>query len=216
MCYGVISSFHSECGRIYMLHNVGEIEDSPFNISAEELDLFLQKKKVENFVRLESWTGNANFRALSIDDVPDGFYNNAFPLFKKYNVPFTIFVAIGLLDTPGYITTEQLKEISHSDLCTVGSHGILHGEYCKLSACEREQELFESKQILEQITNKSVELYAFPYGSIYACGLRHKKDVMKYYKYGFGTIQCPVTKPSPLPYYYLPRINVSKNNINTI
>lgn len=214
--YGFISLRHSESGRIYMLHNVGGTEDGPFNISAMDLEAFLMRKKVENFVRLESWTKQSGFRALSIDDVPEGFYHNGFPLLKKYNIPFTIFVATGLLDTDGYITTDQLKEMSNSNLCTIGSHGISHGEYCKLSASERKKELYESRMKLEQITGKSIELYAFPYGSIYACGIRHKKEVMKYYKYGFGTIQSPVTEPLSLPYYYLPRINVSNNNINTI
>lgn len=199
-----------------MFHNVGGAEASEFNISVSEFEAFLKRIANRRVVRLEEWKENKDFYAISIDDVPEAFYHNAFPLLKQYNVPFTLFVATGLLDKEGYITTCQLKEMAACNLCTVGSHGINHGEYTLLSKEEKKRELSESSSFLGQLIGRPIEMYAFPYGSLYACGYGQKHLVADYYKYGFGTIQLPVTNPAILPDYYIPRLNVTSKNISTI
>lgn len=214
--YEKISCGKTERGRIYMLHNVGGKDENPFNITIDELEDFVKRKSNIGFTRLEFWEKIHVFNALTVDDVPIEFFYNGYPLLKKYRVPFTIFVSIGLLDTPGYITTSQLIEMAQCELCTVGSHGITHGEYTALSKEEKHKELSESKRKLEEITGKTVSLYAFPYGSFFSCGYSGKKLVLNYYKYGFCTIQIPITKDMLLPYYFIPRINVSHFNYKTI
>ena len=205
-----------EAGRIYMLHNVGSKEESSFNITSGELEAFIKNKGVDSFVKLEDWESHKKFNCLTVDDVPEEFFYNGYPLLEKYQVPFTIFVASGLLNKPGYITTEQLREMASCKYCTVGSHGIAHGEYSLLSVKDKQMELSESKNVLESILGQKVTLYAFPYGSYYACGYTHKHLVMDYYIYGFGTVQIPVTERRLLPNYYIPRINVSKHNYRNI
>lgn len=203
-------------GKVLMFHSIGGNQEDSFNIDTTQFEKLLRRLKSQHVIRLEDWAGENDFICLSIDDVPESFYHNAFPLLKQYDIPFTIFVATGLLGTEGYISINQLKEMASCNLCTVGSHGSAHGFYYKLANTGRFEELNESKCYLEKLTGKDVITYAFPYGSIYACGLRHKKEILKYYQYGFGTIQCPITSPCLLPDYYLPRINVSKSNINTL
>ena len=61
-----------------------------------------------------------------------------------------------------------------------------------------------------------VELFAYPYGSYYACGYTHKHLAETIYKYAFGTVACPITKPSLLNNYFLPRINADVEFINNI
>ena len=201
-------------GRILMIHDVGGPDAGAFNLRTEDFEDFLRRRR--NYIRLEDWKETEGYCAMTADDVPEGFYRNGFPLLKKYNVPFTVFVSLELLDREGYITSEQLREMASCELCTVGSHGLYHGEYARLSEEAAARELSESCRKLGELTGRSVTMYAFPYGSLYACGYRRKSLVKKYYRYGFGTVQIPVTDPAVLPDYFIPRINLSESNIKTL
>lgn len=206
--YTLIGRLLPEKGKVLMFHSIGGSK-TDFNISVEHFTQILQELKKDNIVKLEDWQScHSPFVAISFDDVPENFYHNAFPLLKEYDIPFTLFVNTSLLDKDGFITTAQLKEMASCELCTIGSHGELHDEYQKFSASEALNDLRRSKAKLENIIGKPVDLYAFPYGSYYACGYRNKSLVNKVYKYGFGTVQIPFTTPLLLPYYFLPRINV--------
>lgn len=202
-------------GHVLMIHQVG-MNDEEFCITPEEFETLVVFLSKNHTIRLENWEEEKDFFALTIDDVPEGFYVYAFPILKKYKIPFTLFVSISLLDTEGYITTGQLLEMANSDFCTVGSHGVRHVEYYTLNGQEIAKDLKESKLKLSELIGKPVELFAFPYGSYYACGFKHKKIVIDTYKYGFGTVKSTITSPSALPHYFLPRINVDSSYIKQI
>lgn len=202
-------------GRIFMLHSIGD-NRHPFNLSLDAFERLLQKLKDCNVARLEEWERNDDFVCLTFDDVADSFYYNAFPLLKKYNIPFTIFISCSLLDTELYLTTDMLKNIALCDLCTVGSHGWDHCFFSDYNRAEAENDLLSSKRHLEKITGRKIEVYAFPYGSFFACGYTKKNIVKKYYRYGFASMATPLTKPSLMPNYYLPRIGITDKNIENI
>ena len=164
-------------------------------------------------IRLEDWEKESDFYALTFDDVLYSFYEKAFPLLKQYQIPFTIFVNTSMLGKPRFINKTQLMELAECDLCTIGSHGISHDEFQKMDAKEALSDLRQSKQILEQLVQRSIEMYAFPFGSYYACGYRNKHLATEVYKYGFSTVKCPITNPSVLPLYFIPRINVDTEYI---
>lgn len=207
-------------GKVLMLHWVGdEVQDEetePYRVSTEQCRKLLLWLKNMNTIHLENWEREKNFFALTIDDVPENFYYNAYPLLKKIGIPFTLFVNVSLLDKEGFITRKQLVEMSQSELCTIASHGISHREFISLNKEEALRDLQDSKHELEQIIGKSVEMFAYPYGSYYACGYANKYLAGKVYKYAFGTVACPITKPSFLKKYYLPRINVDVKFLNTL
>lgn len=218
--YSNVASFLPSRGKIYMLHWVGDEkqneETEPFRLSVEQFRLFLKWIKKQNVIHLKDWERADNFIAITIDDVPENFYINAFPLLKKEGIPFTIFVNVSLLDKEGFISKEQLVEMSQCPLCTIGSHGVNHGEYTMLDRTDATNDLVCSKRELEKIIGKPVEMYAFPYGSYYACGYRNKHIAGEAYKYSFGTIASPVTKPCLLRKYFLPRINVDGNLLHNL
>ena len=203
-----------------MLHWVGDEvlneETEPFRISTEQCKDFLQWLKSKNVIRLENWEKEQDFFALTIDDVPENFYHNAYPLLREAGIPFTLFVNVSLLNKEKFITREQLVEMSQDKLCTIGSHGVSHGEFALLNKEQVLRELQDSKHELELIIGKPVEMFAYPYGSYYACGSANKYLAEEVYKYAFGTVACPITKPSLLKKYYLPRINVDKDNLNIL
>lgn len=213
--YGFRAKNISVKGRVLMCHNVGGEKDY-FNITTEQFEEILKRLNRKNVVRLEEWEKQNDFVCLTFDDVPVSFFLYAYPLLKKYDMPFTIFVSCSLLDTEGYITTEMLKEMADNELCTIGSHGWKHDFFFKFNEKDARRDLELSKKQLESLTGRSVELYAFPFGSFYACGLKNKHLVSDYYRYGFGTVEVPITNPLLLPNYYLPRINVTEENYKDI
>lgn len=209
--YCFVGSFYKSKGVVYMLHEISE-HDGEFCISRKELEYFLRSVEKDKVINLSEWESKSDFIAITIDDVPENFYNNGFPLFKKYGIPFTIFVSTSLLDTPGFIKTEQLKEMAQCNLCTVGSHGTIHDLYRKLNKNDKIHFLEKSQKCLSEICNRPIDLFAFPYGSVYACGLKGKKLVSRFYKYGFGTIACDIISPISRK-YFLPRKNLTRNLI---
>lgn len=193
-----------------MFHKIGKQENSPFNVSARYFEEFLISANKKGVISLSQFSlakekSYRNKTALTFDDVSDSFYENAFPILKKLNLPFTIFVATSLLDKPSYITTQQLQEIAKSNLCTIGSHGVSHTFFRRMSKEERKEEFRTSKIKLQEITNREIRLFAFPYGTYYACGLSNN-DVLDFYDYAFSTIPFPLGKSTIKP-YFLPRIN---------
>ena len=121
-----------EKGKVFMFHSVGG-EKGEFNITVEQFEQILKRLKEKNVARLEEWGEQKDFVCLTFDDVHVSFYTNAYPLLKKYELPFTIFVSCSLLDTEGYITTEMLKEMASCAFCTVGSHGWKHDYFYKFN-----------------------------------------------------------------------------------
>lgn len=110
-----VSKIFAPQGRVLMLHWVGdEIQDEetePYRISTEQCRRFLVWLKSKNTIRLENWEREEDFYALTIDDVPENFYYNAYPLLKEASIPFTLFVNVSLLNKDGFITKEQLVEM---------------------------------------------------------------------------------------------------------
>ena len=216
----VLTNLFSVKGRILMLHWVGDEplqEDiEPYRISISEFKQLLSFLKKQRTINLFDWEKQNNFYALTFDDVPENFYYNAFPLLKEFRIPFTIFVNVSLLGQKGYVNEQQLIIMSQYDLCTIGSHGVNHCEFAFLSKEKIWFEFFYSKRVLESLIGSKVTLFAYPYGSYYACGYRYKSLSLKVYNYAFGTMSCPITKPRFLKNYFLPRINVDSHYIQSL
>lgn len=205
----VVNWFFKQQNKVYMIHHVNA-NKSLYSISKDNLDKFLaiMGNKV---IPIEQIFSKNRAIALTIDDVSEDFYLNGYPLFLKHKIPFTIFVCTDLIDKDGYITINQLLDMISSPLCTLGSHGAMHAYYRNMGTPKRDYFFKASKHQLEKITNKSVDYFAFPYGSFYACGFKRLSDVKKYYKLGFSTIPISISKHIRLPQYFLPRINLTND-----
>ncbi len=62
------------------------------------------------------------------------------------------------------MTSEEIKECSKSEFVTIGAHTVSH---CCLAAEDettQRNEIYESKNFLENITGKDVNVFAYPYG----------------------------------------------------
>ncbi len=101
---------------------------------------------------------------LTFDDGYADFYTDVFPILKKYNVAATEYVVSGFLDTPNYMTTEQVKEIAQSGLVEIGAHTVHHLNLKSLPLEHAKKEIEQSKEDLEQLLGIKVVSFAYPYG----------------------------------------------------
>ena len=102
---------------------------------------------------------------LTFDDGYRDFYTDVYPILKKYNLKATNFVFPNVLDKKNNMDTWMVKEISNSGLVTIGSHTLSHAYLSKLQQSLAQKEIFESKIVLEQIIEKPVNVFAYPYGA---------------------------------------------------
>ena len=102
---------------------------------------------------------------LTFDDGYEGVYENAYPIAKKYNIPFTMFVITENMNTPNVITWEQAKEMQNSGLVTIASHSIDHPEFTGLSTEDAVKNVTKSYEIIEENLGKqNLKIFTYPYG----------------------------------------------------
>ncbi len=129
----------------------------------------INKSKIEfiTFKKFEELIKNGidkNYLLLTIDDGFESFYLNAWPILKKNNIPFILFVSTREVGNNGYMTWEQIKEIDKSNLVTIGNHSHSH-EY--LIDWEDKIILSDLKTSIKIFKNKlgySPKIFSYPFG----------------------------------------------------
>src|SRR5258708_31668204 len=102
---------------------------------------------------------------LSFDDGYRNFYENAFPLLKKYNSKAVQFVITGVADNKPYLTWNEITEMDKSGLVEFGAHTRHHPNLPDIPRATIVDEIKGSKLDLEQHLKKRVNWFAYPYGS---------------------------------------------------
>ena len=121
---------------------------------------------------------------LTIDDGFASFYRNAWPVLKKEKIPFIIFVNTESVGSPGYMSWEELKEISEFDFVHIGNHSHSHGYLVDKSDDEIKKDLKISMKLLEERLSHKTDFFAYPFGEYKNS---YKKIVENLgFVYGFG------------------------------
>ncbi|MFA5155299.1 MAG: polysaccharide deacetylase family protein [Patescibacteria group bacterium] len=102
--------------------------------------------------------------ALSFDDGYEDFYTQAFPRLKAYSLKGTLYVIINRLDTPGYLTRQQVREMAESGLVEIGSHTFNHPDLRAKKLKDADFEIRYSREELAKISGRPVTTLAYPYG----------------------------------------------------
>lgn len=107
------------------------------------------------------------------DDGWQSVYTYMLPIVKKYNIPVTLFIFPSTISTgKNSLTWEQLKELQNTGLFDIQSHTYSHPNFKqmkkKLSPAAYDKfvnnELINSKRILEDKMDKKITLLAWPFG----------------------------------------------------
>lgn len=160
---------------------------------------------LDEMIKIIESKGKKKFAVITFDDIMDNVFTCAYPILKQYQIPFTLFVATGLIDTKDYITLKHLKEMDQDSLCIIGAHTVTH---CRLrKVAYSKEELLKSKQQLEDMLGHKIHYLAYPYGWHCDVSKKNMKEAQSLgYKCAFGTIQSPVSDISANKMFYLPRM----------
>jgi len=219
-----LSALTPDAPKVYLFHDI--VSD----ISQVSSKFQLSKSSFERFIKTQLESGNKaiSFQELSdiilkgkkrknvfivtFDDINESVYTEAFPVLKKYNIPFILFVTKELIGKPNFISKEHLIELSKNNLCTIGSHGLTHRMFRYLDDDEMKVEIEDSKLFLEELTGKEVECFAFPYGRVVETSRKNinylKSSV---YKFGFSAMDGTLAQKYISTKFFLPRIIVDES-----
>ncbi len=113
---------------------------------------------------------------ITFDDIDQSVYTNAYPIMKKYNIPFSLFVVTGKAGTEDaereYASWSMIHEMENSGLATVGLHtNNLHykqnGQPVFLSDHNLDlfrEDLITSIEAFEKECGYKPKYFAYPYG----------------------------------------------------
>ncbi len=100
---------------------------------------------------------------LTFDDADLDQYTVAYPEMKKYGFKGVFFIMTVALGKPRYMSKDQLKELSDQGHI-LGSHTWDHKNVKKYEAADWPIQVDKPSKLLESISGKPVEYFAYPFG----------------------------------------------------
>ncbi|ONN27546.1 polysaccharide deacetylase [Thermosipho affectus] len=156
-------------------------------------------KDLEDYVYGKKEEENAVI--FTIDDGYVTTYTKAFPVFKKYNVPFSVFLYFeGVGISKEYLTWEMVKEMSKYGV-EFGHHSYSHDKFPFKDIDYFEEDLIKGIKIWNKHMDTPLKYYAYPYGYY------NKKmiEVLKKYNFKLAFIQLPGPFTREISAYEIPR-----------
>ena len=174
--------------HIFLLHRIGDNRYPSTNTPIKELEKYLKYVKSHNFKAIKLSTlvkkieNNESLDKLvvfTIDDNFKSFYKNGLPLFKKYNIPFTLFVYVESANRhyPDFMNWQEIKEASKYG--EIGIHSYSHPHLATLSNKEIIKDTIKAINSFKKHLGYVPNMYAYPYGEY---DNRVKKIINKFFK----------------------------------
>ena len=148
-----------------------------------------------------------NTIGISIDDADESFFEVAWPLFKKNNIPVTLFVTTGTIvnNNKNYLNWDEIRKLKEEGV-TIGAHSHTHAHMPDLSIDEVKKEIEISNKIFLRELGEIPSLFAYPYGET----SNEIINLIKNYKFkvAFGQHSGIINETSNM--YYLPRFSLNE------
>lgn len=145
---------------------------------------------------------------LTFDDAYDDFFNEAYPILREFSFKATMFTPTGLVNNPGYLSWDQIREMNASGLINFANHTWSHNNLGGNRETVTKEIDLADMQLTEHGLNP-LKVLAYPYGS--AWGFSQAVAGEKGYLLGFttqpGSILCKKNR------LILPRIRIGNTNL---
>ena len=117
---------------------------------------------------------------LTFDDGYEDNYTYMFPIIKRYNIKVTVYMIAYKIDKPGYLTRDQIKEMSDSGLVQFGSHTLDHTSLTQLSEQQMKEQMEGANWMISEITGKEVTTIAYPSGDYNEIAISVARTIYKF------------------------------------
>jgi peptidoglycan/xylan/chitin deacetylase (PgdA/CDA1 family) len=131
------------------------------------------------FRRQMEWLKQSNFRGLDVSQAltypsqpavcitfDDGCETDliaAAPVLQEFGHNATFYVTAGFLDTPGYLTSAQLRDLNAQGF-EIGCHSMTHAYLSDLGEADLKREIVDAKDRIEQIVGHKIDHFSCPGG----------------------------------------------------
>ncbi len=169
-------------------------EENKYPSTNIEMDIFREHINIiksNNFEFINPKDFNSEFNKvkkkkkilLTIDDAFSSFYENAWPYIKKNKIPFILFVSTEPVGKKGYMSWEEIKEISKEDFTFIGNHSHSHDYMVEYNFSKFSEDIDRSIKIFKDNIGYNPEFFSYPFGEY---NLEQKNYISKKFNYAFG------------------------------
>jgi peptidoglycan/xylan/chitin deacetylase (PgdA/CDA1 family) len=157
---------------ILAYHRVSEDEER-YSVSPQQFDEQMQFLQQQGYTAIsltemaDAFSGGKKLPpkpiVISFDD---GYADNlltALPILEKYGMKATVFVIAGSVGQPNYVTWDQAVEMLRRGV-EIGSHTISHVILSQATDAQKQEEILQSKVVLEGQLGTPVQFLAYPFG----------------------------------------------------
>ncbi len=102
---------------------------------------------------------------VSIDDGYDDIHKYAYPIIQKYGIVTSLAIPTGLMNNPGYMSWDQLREMTGSGKVFVYNHTWSHSNLAGATKDKAQYEVSTAKKQLAENLGKSSSVLFYPYGA---------------------------------------------------
>ena len=143
---------------------------------------------------------------LTIDDGLQSFYNNAWPILKKNEIPFILFVNTREVGSFNYMDWNQIKEIHQSEFAEIGNHSHSHEYLVNESPEVIRKDIVKSINIFKNKLGTNSKFFSYPFGE-YSLEF---KEIIKDLEFEFAFGQHSGVIDETKDFWELPRFPINE------
>tara|TARA_B110000967_G_scaffold195074_1_gene224220 strand:+ start:265 stop:1308 length:1044 start_codon:yes stop_codon:yes gene_type:complete len=199
---------------VLMYHRFEENKYPSTNIKIADFikQIDLIKKSGFNFINANNFENNLiNFKnskkiLITIDDAFKSFYDQAWPILKNDKIPFLLFVNTREIGSRGYMTWDQIREISKEKFVHIGNHSYSHDYLVDKKKDEISNDVNLAMTDLKKNLGYNSPFFSYPFGEY----SENFKNIIKNFgfKYAFG--QHSGVADETKDFYELPRFPINE------
>jgi peptidoglycan/xylan/chitin deacetylase (PgdA/CDA1 family) len=161
-------------GHIFVYHRFDDTRYPTTNTSTKELRKEFEYFKKHNYqivpliemvkkIKADEKVPD-NWISFTIDDGFKSFYTHGLPVFKEYDYPFTLFIAVKYTEEKykDYVSWKQLKEIAKHG--SVEFHTYGHGHYGQMSDEAIKKDMDRGLSLMKEHLDIEPKLFVYAYG----------------------------------------------------
>ena len=213
---GAFANEVKNSATVFMYHKFGVSKYPSTSVTIDQLNSHIEELTKEKYTIksldfiidtiINDGDLPANTIGISVDDADKSFLEVGWPLFKKNNIPVTLFVTTGTIsNNQKYINWDQIRKLKEEGV-VIGAHSHTHAHMPDISIEEVRDEIETSNRIFLKELGEIPTLFAFPYGETTDEIIELVKEFK--FKVAFGQHSGIINETSNM--YYLPRFSLNE------